>query len=255
MTIPCLPTGKWRALIGASPLAGVDRRDGGWSLVVQLAAVRVSGTDVIEQYVRCELPMSHERVKAAMKRFEPYQVVDVGFVDTADRNRVLIDSIVPVNASDEILAGIAERLRQPVVVKHDVLGVLRLDRRAGTWSGTVTWCGRPVSLDLECDSADDPGAAARHAVRLLERPEEWQRQAEDRAAQRLLPLRNDHWRDGSEAPLAQDAFLARIVLESISVDEAGSISFWFDDGDLFLGHVIVVSGRVDAGFDRADIMG
>ena len=44
-------------------------------------------------------------------------------------------------------------------------------------------------------------------------------------------------------------------LESISVRNNGSFDFWHNDGDLFWGHSIQISGNLTDGPKRADIPG
>ncbi len=50
-------------------------------------------------------------------------------------------------------------------------------------------------------------------------------------------------------------FLSKMRLESISVDEYGDLTFWHNDGDLFWGHAIQISGNLSEGLKGADIPG
>ena len=44
-------------------------------------------------------------------------------------------------------------------------------------------------------------------------------------------------------------------IESISIDESGDVTFWHDDGGLFLGHAISISGTLSEGLTNASIAG
>jgi hypothetical protein len=50
-------------------------------------------------------------------------------------------------------------------------------------------------------------------------------------------------------------FLSKMSLESISLDEDGGLTFWHNDGDLFWGHAIQISGNLTDGLKSADIPG
>ncbi len=85
--------------------------------------------------------------------------------------------------------------------------------------------------------------------------EQWARRIEDYAVQELLRLKNESWLDAEEVELTADQFKARMTLESITVEPDGSFDFWHDDGDLFCGHSIQVSGNLSEGPTDADIPG
>lgn len=76
------------------------------------------------------------------------------------------------------------------------------------------------------------------------------------AATELIDLAED-WRDEDEepTPLTLEAFADRITLQSLSVAPDGDTTFWYEDGDLFAGHVIVVSLNTNHEFTDAQIMG
>jgi hypothetical protein len=61
--------------------------------------------------------------------------------------------------------------------------------------------------------------------------------------------------DEDEIELTADQFKGRMTLESITVHPNGSFTFWHNDGDMFWGHSIEVSGSLTKGLRRADIPG
>ncbi len=68
-------------------------------------------------------------------------------------------------------------------------------------------------------------------------------------AEGYLDLYNDTWSQDDE-DLDHDGFCARITPNSVDIDEDG-VQVYFDDGDLFLGHSIVMS--FDAELQLAEI--
>ena len=71
----------------------------------------------------------------------------------------------------------------------------------------------------------------------------------------LLELKNDAWLDEDESEVSAEEFIARMELSSVSIHADGGFEFWFDDGDLFWGHSIMVSGNIQDGLDDAGIHG
>ncbi|OAI46466.1 hypothetical protein AYO44_11310 [Planctomycetaceae bacterium SCGC AG-212-F19] len=58
-----------------------------------------------------------------------------------------------------------------------------------------------------------------------------------------------------EVELNAKQFKARMTLEAITVTPSGSFDFWHNDGDLFWGHSIQISGNLTKGPTHADIPG
>jgi hypothetical protein len=73
--------------------------------------------------------------------------------------------------------------------------------------------------------------------------------------QALLPLKNESWLAEGEVDVTADQFKGRMALESITVHPDGSFEFWHNDGDLFWGHSIQISGCLSKGPTGADIPG
>jgi hypothetical protein len=77
------------------------------------------------------------------------------------------------------------------------------------------------------------------------------------AAKGMLELKNETWTDedddGNNVLLTSEQFMERMTLESISVDEISS-TLWFNDGQLFFGHVIAVMFD-GSGWTEASIQG
>jgi len=75
----------------------------------------------------------------------------------------------------------------------------------------------------------------------------------DSAVQELLPLKNDAWLGDDETEFSPEEFKSKMTLQSISIHPDGDFDFWHDDGDLFWGHSIQVSGSLADGPTAADI--
>jgi len=69
----------------------------------------------------------------------------------------------------------------------------------------------------------------------------------------LLPIHNDSWNDGT--PITEAAFIARMKLESACIFPDGTSELFYEDGDLFWGHMIVITLNQGGAFEDADIAG
>ena len=49
--------------------------------------------------------------------------------------------------------------------------------------------------------------------------------------------------------------MERMELDAVQISAGGSFEFWFNDGDLFWGHAIHVTGALDKGPESAQMEG
>ena len=79
--------------------------------------------------------------------------------------------------------------------------------------------------------------------------------AGDYAARKLLDLKNDSWEEEDGRVISLQEFKERIVVASITLDHDGELVIYFNDGDLFFGHDIMVTESARGELDRAEIQG
>ena len=128
----------------------------------------------------------------------------------------------------------------------------------------MDWLGNTISVSLDQhpdDSSDIPPPAALATLRkLYAAPEKWQACLENWACDALLESARD-WQDDTDddgepvSPLTAETFRQRIRLDLLSCRYDGSFAAWFDDGDLFAGHIIYVAVNPDGSFREATFMG
>lgn len=94
-----------------------------------------------------------------------------------------------------------------------------------------------------------------YAEALWSEARNWHARACSRAVEDLLDLKNGEWLEEGEPRLDAAGFRDRMTLKTIEVSDEGDMEFWFDDGDLFWGHMIQVSGSRSEGLTDADICG
>ena len=87
----------------------------------------------------------------------------------------------------------------------------------------------------------------------------WDEKVRSFAADQLLEQANDWAQDAAEGEepeeITREQFMERMELDAVQISAGGSFEFWFNDGDLFWGHAIHVTGSLDQGPESAQMEG
>jgi hypothetical protein len=240
---------------GASRSHGEDL----WTMSFNVEAWRVDGGPIQERSLTVRRKVKDKELKTLQDLILPYEVIRVKARVVVDSvlgsPEALLEAFVGRESSDTELNHFAERLQEPVIFEDPLLGTFTLDRQVDWFTGQVVWAGETVSLNLSGSADADAREALKTAHALWQNQNEWNRQVQNFAVEELLPLKNDSWLDEGEAELTLDEFNDRMKLESITVNADGSFDFWHNDGDLFWGHSIQISGTLAEGPTHADIPG
>ena len=260
-----MPVVDVRGVVDASGAAGGSVGDKAWDLIYHFAAWRVGGGPVqTRPRLRLLQPIAKAELSRLRAEVRPCAVWHVRATIAAEASAhgwllARVVERVGVEPADAELTAIAEQLQQPVVVDDPQFGPLTLDRRSNQFRGEVEWNGRRVGLTIPATSDAQAIAADMLAVAraLWTNSAAWQRRVQAFAAARLLPLKNGTWLGDDEAEVSTEEFVSRMRLKSISIDDAddGRFTFWHDDGDLFWGHAIQITGTLANGPTEADIPG
>jgi hypothetical protein len=226
-----------------------------WRLIFHLAGWHHPGSEVVTGNRRCELSVSRDGLNSLMDVVGPYSIVEAESDDGPEAAVTTLHRIVHVGAKDLELEQLARNLQTPIVLHHATLGRLEYNRRVNWFEGRAQWCGQEVKVSLSCSRSEEPTAVLDVASRLFNEQEQWDRRVREYAVEQLLPLKNGSWLDEDEEEISAADFLSKMSLESISLDEEGDLTFWHNDGDLFCGHAIQISGNLADGLKNADIPG
>lgn len=226
-----------------------------WTLRFSFAAWR--GADGIIHSTPLDLhrACTEEEMVAAMHRINGARIISARVRHTGAGSAELIELVNARLPADDPLHAHAAELARPVTREDERFGTLTLNRVLDSWDGTAVWVGDTIDLTVEGADEEELAAALQTAGALWDDEEGWNERIEAFAVQELLSLRNDNWRAEGEQPLTPAEFRARMRLISVTVYPDGSFDFWHDDGDLFWGHSIQVSGNLQQGPTLADIPG
>ena len=172
----------------------------------------------------------------------------------------VLEEGIPCPALEELWA----EYTKPVLLEDEVLGTLTLDREMSYFSGTCQWMGKDIriSLDVEIENQASWTRTRNVMKKLLAEQETWDRSLRALAARKLTTQANE-WladndrtdRDPEQDPITEEEFARRILLTEFSVSPGGRFTAWYEDDDMFWGHVITVDGTLKKGPVDTDIQG
>jgi len=223
---------------------------------------RRQGGELVHQEATVHKRCSEKEVDAifeALSAYSPYRI-EGKLLDSCegwDGAQIELLRIIDTDLNDPELKKALENLRKPTTHDDAQFGVFTLDRRVNCYEAQTAWLG--VATRLTLDSEDKIGEFPQDTVgqaRILwNDAKRWDGEIRSYMLKELLDLKNGGWLEESEKELTAEDFLRRISLSSVTVYSDGSFEFWYDDGDLFWGHSIMVSGSIEGGLDDAGIHG
>jgi hypothetical protein len=141
--------------------------------------------------------------------------------------------------------------------KDNLLAGIRWDARSNWWRGSVDLTSfHAIEVCISVAESDYEQVIERvgELCLVIRKNELSYRES---AAEALLSLHNDTWNEGE--PISRAEFISRMKMESMVVSsdgESGLVTeLYYDDGDLFWGHVIAVSLTEEGHFEAANIAG
>ena len=254
-----LPAVTVHGVVDASgPGAGQIPPATSWSWSLGLIAWRIAGQPIRDSRLEVSKQVSDAELNALQEAtcadsliaFEAKLCEHSPFGDARAQLLRVLDRPV-----DDALEAILRKSCEPVEMTDPVLGKLVLDRSANCFEAQAMWLGEPIDVSVY---PDDDGAATnalQTARTLFGAMEAWADRVSQYAVAELLEIKNDNWLDEDEEPISGEEFIDQMQLASINVYPDGTFDFCHDDGDLFWGHVIEVSGSISDGPSSADIVG
>ena len=171
-------------------------------------------------------------------------------------NKYMLVEVVGRNLQNEGLLNVLSDYRKPVFIEDGQCGRFELERVYGCFSAVVPWNGGECNVSLDYDGKDIETAKKALAAfkEIYADIARWDRDFRDFAARKLTELAND-WQPGGGATISEENFSNRILISEFSIDEDGEYTVYYDDDDMFYGHVILVTGSLKEGMTSAEIAG
>ncbi len=228
-------------------------------LDIPLVVWRVGGGPIQIRKLRAHKKVTESEIKRTQELMDAYDVVHLkarvseeGVFGVA---KALLVEFAGKFHSDAELSRHARTLQEPVTFEDSQFGKFILDRRVSWFQTETFWRASKVKLILHASESEDVQKLLATARQIWKERAKWNKRITDFAVLRLLNLKNDAWVDEDSQKVTAEQFANGMRLNSVVVHPDGDFVFWHDDGDLFWGHAITVSGNLRTGPTDADIPG
>ncbi|MBQ2802936.1 MAG: DUF2262 domain-containing protein [Lachnospiraceae bacterium] len=174
-------------------------------------------------------------------------------------NSLWVKEVLERDCKEERLQAILEEFRKPVTVMPEGCKELLLDKSLGIFCGEGSWNGEECQVNLEVDEEGAQTATDALATlkRLMEECKSWDDKARKYAAVELTQNAND-WAmedDENAEEITEEEFAKRLMISELCVSVKGDFEIYYEDDDIFWGHVVIVSGNIETGIDDAYMAG
>ena len=168
--------------------------------------------------------------------------------------RFLLEDIIDTNYKDNDLNIILEEYSKPVYYKDEELGNFELDKSIDMFSKDIEWNDDNISVLFKNIDEEVNKRSVAIIRKIFTNKKDIDKKLKDYISENMLEDANN-WNDDADKPhINKEDFSKLITLASITISE-DIITFWFDDGDIFWGHSIVVESDYDFNFTDAHIEG
>lgn len=248
------------AVTGANGFGGGKLPDAEfWSATLPLTAWREEDGP-IHQEDTCLVSLADDTLLGFLRQGAPRDsIIQARVRKGLEDDRFLLVGL-PSPVMDPELKAILDEQVKEVSTWVDGLGTFTLNRSVNWFQADVEWLGQPIQLTYDRADEAEMKRAQETALSLMAGQEGWDQRVRAFAAEQLLSLANDWAQDGAEEDqepeeITPAQFISRMELESIQVEPGGAFECWFNDGDLFWGHSIRVSGSLAEGPTDAQMEG
>ncbi len=247
------------AVTGADPFtSGQEEGEGLRPASIGLTAwMEEDGAQIHQGDFRLEV-LADDRLMEYLRQRVPWDFILKCRVRLSlDGSRLLMLEL-PQPGFDPDLKAILDEQKKPVTFWAEGLGTFALNRALGWFEAEADWLGSPIRLDLDRDEDREPCLAYLRA--LMEGQADWDERLRVCAARDLLELANDWASDGGceehePEEITREQFMERLEPDAVQISGDGSFDFWFNDGALFWGHSIHVTGSLEGGPEKAEMEG
>lgn len=183
-------------------------------------------------------------------------------IEVAQGRSLWVREVMERDCHEERLDAVLAKFQMPVKIKPEGCGELLLDKSLGMFSGDGVWTGCEclVHFDADDENAETAEDAWDTWRKLVAEASKWDEEARAYAAKELVDNANDWLYDSVEEgeeveEITVEAFARRLEISEVCVSTEGNFELFYDDDDMFWGHVIIVSGNITDGIDDATMAG
>lgn len=249
------------AVTGAGGFGGSRTQENGpWLAVLELTAWKEEDSEEPAHREKAQLvAVADDRLMDYLRRRVRGDSVFQIMVRPSEDGKQFLMTELPQPEIDPEMKAILEEQKKPVSIWVPELGTFTLNRLVNWFEAEVEWLGQPTRLDI--DREEDWDACVERAKALMADQKGWDEKVRSFAADQLLEQAND-WaqdaagnEDGEPEEITREQFMERLELDAVQISADGRFEFWFNDGEMFWGHSIHVTGSLDQGPEMAQMEG
>lgn len=249
------------AVTGAGGFGGSRTQENGpWLAVLELTAWKEEDSEEPAHREKAQLvAVADDRLMDYLRRRVRGDSVFQIMVRPSEDGKQFLMTELPQPEIDPEMKAILEEQKKPVSIWVPELGTFTLNRLVNWFEAEVEWLGQPARLDI--DREEDWDACVEKAKALMADQKGWDEKVRSFAADQLLEQAND-WaqdaagnEDGEPEEITREQFMERLELDAVQISADGRFEFWFNDGEMFWGHSIHVTGSLDQGPEMAQMEG
>ena len=247
------------AVTGAGGFGGSRTQENGpWLAVLELTAWKEEDSEEPAHREKAQLvAVADDKLMDYLRRRVRGDSVFQIMVRPSEDGKQFLMTELPQPEIDPEMKAILEEQKKPVSIWVPELGTFTLNRLVNWFEAEVEWLGQPARLDI--DREEDWDACVEQAKALMADQKGWDEKVRSFAADQLLEQANDWAQDAAEGEepeeITREQFMERLELDAVQISAGGRFEFWFNDGDLFWGHAIHVTGSLDQGPEMAQMEG
>ncbi|WP_458110202.1 DUF2262 domain-containing protein [Bacillus zhangzhouensis] len=236
--------------------AGKAGKESLWTASIPLIAWKEKGHITTEKVRLCWLT-DEEGLREKQAQLHKESIVTLQVRKGA--GEFMLVSLIDTDTEERELQEILEEAQKPVFYHDDKLGTFELVKGLDLFETTIQWGNQECLLYFNLEEDEGITDAIQTARRLVQEQTKWDSSIKSFAANKLIELAKD-WQeqddsDENQEEITHDQFINRISLESLQAYPNGEFEAYYHDGDLFWGHVILITGNIDGTFKDAHIAG
>lgn len=167
-------------------------------------------------------------------------------------NSYLVLKVLDCNVKHSELSELSKYLQQPKMI-HTKLGEFSLNREFGWFSLKLS------NYEIILNQDDELSDTCIKALEVYKKYEDCLEDLDQKlrlyAAKNMLTAGNEWLEDAGEELINEEQFMERISITTFIFDNKGEIQAYYDDGDIFWGHCIIVSINADGNVVDCEIAG
>ena len=249
------------AVTGAGGFGGSRPQENGpWLAVLELTAWKEEDSEEPAHREKTQLvALADDKLMEYLRRRVRGDSVFQIMVRPSEDGKQFLMTELPQPEIDPEMKAILEEQKKPVSIWVPELGTFTLNRLVNWFEAEVEWLGQPARLDI--DREEEWDACVEQAKALMADQKGWDEKVRSFAADQLLDQANDWAQDAAEnedgeyEKITREQFMERLELDAVQISADGRFEFWFNDGEMFWGHSIHVTGSLDQGPESAQMEG